>query len=77
MKPLAVKEEEKRLRRYFNDNIKITIIDDWREIRCHIPQTFLSDRHVKRIMDEHLYRHFMRKFKWVKSGLMTKNYKGE
>jgi hypothetical protein len=51
MKPLCVKEEEKRLRRYFDEHVEIIIIDDWHDIRCHIPHTFLTDKHVKRIMD--------------------------
>jgi hypothetical protein len=65
MKTLAVKQEEKRLRKWFDDNVKFPIINGIEYIKCDIPNSTLSDNHVKQVFDLHLLRRYKRKFKWV------------
>ena len=64
MKSLAIKEEEKRLRRYFSNNVEFFNRDGEGYIQCIMPRSFLTDRQVQQVFDLHLLKHYRRKFKW-------------
>jgi hypothetical protein len=66
MKSIAVKEEEKRIRKFF---------DYWHfedkengVIFCDFPYSdILTDKQIQLVLDRHLTRRYKRKYKWVKN----------
>lgn len=65
MKSLAVKEEEKRIRKHFDywhtiDKENGFLWCDWFNSKV------LTDTQIKKVFDEHLLRRYRRKYKWLK-----------
>ena len=65
MKSLAVKEEEKRIRKHFD--YWHTVDKENNYLSCIFPQsTILTDKQIKNVFDVHLLRRYRRKYKWLK-----------